>query len=77
MANTSFSLNIEFREDANHLPEIILTLRSHRQGAQTLYEIESWLTQVAQVDVQRFALIHQELQQDLAEPQFGPGQRTK
>jgi len=55
-------LNIEFRGDANHLPETILTLRSHRQGGQTIYEIESWLTQA---DVQRFALIRQELQKDL------------
>ena len=57
------ALNIEFRGDAHHLPETILTLRSHRQGEQTLYEIESWLTQA---DVQRFALIRQELQQELA-----------
>ena len=56
-------LNIEFRGDAHHLPETVLTLRSHRQGGQTFYEIESWLTQA---DVQRFALIRQELQQDLA-----------
>ena len=56
-------LNIEFKGDAHHLPETILTLRSHRQGEQTLYEIESWLTQA---DVQRFALIRQELQQELA-----------
>lgn len=55
-------LNIEFRGDAHHLPETVLTLRSHRQGGQTFYKIESWLTQV---DVQRFALIRQELQQDL------------
>ncbi len=54
-------LNIEFRGDAYHLPETILTLRSHRQGGQTFYEIESWLTQA---DVQRFALIRQELQRD-------------
>ena len=55
-------LNIEFKGDAHHLPETILTLRSHRQGRQTFYEIESWLTQA---DVQRFALIRQELQRDL------------
>ena len=59
-------LNIEFRGDAHYLPETILTLRSHRQSEQTLYEIESWLTQA---DVQRFALIRQELQQDLAKNQ--------
>lgn len=56
-------LNIEFRGDAQHLPETILTLRTHRQGGQTFYEIESWLTQA---DVQRFALIRQELQRDLS-----------
>jgi len=67
-------LNIEFRGDAHHLPETILTLRTHLRGGQTFYEIDTWLTQV---DVQRFALIRQELQQDLAEPQFGPGQRAK
>ncbi|MGF1567278.1 MAG: hypothetical protein ACFCVD_04280 [Nodosilinea sp.] len=56
-------LNIEFRGDAHHLPETILTLRTHRQDGQTFYEIESWLTQA---DVQRFALIRQELQRDLS-----------
>jgi hypothetical protein len=54
-------LNIEFKGDVHHLPETILTLRSHRQGEQTFYEIESWLTQA---DVQRFALIREELQRD-------------
>ena len=67
-------LNIEFRGDAHHLPETILTLRTQRQGGQTFYEIDAWLTQA---DVQRFALIRQELQQDLAKPQFGLRQRTK
>lgn len=57
-------LNIEFRGDANHLPETILTLRTHRQGGQTFYEIDAWLTQV---DVHRFALIRQELQKDLGD----------
>lgn len=56
-------LNIEFKGDAHHLPETILTLRSQRQGGQTFYEIESWLTQA---DLQRFALIRQELQRDLS-----------
>jgi hypothetical protein len=55
------NLNIEFRGDAHHLPETILALRTYRQGGQTSYEIESWLTQA---DVQRFALIRQELQRD-------------
>ncbi|NER80262.1 MAG: hypothetical protein F6K42_11915 [Leptolyngbya sp. SIO1D8] len=55
-------LNIEFRGDANHLPETILNLRTHRQGGQTFYQIDAWLTQG---DVQRFALIRQELQRDL------------
>ena len=54
-------LNIEFRGDANHLPETILNLRTHQQGGQTLYQIDSWLTQA---DVRRFALIRQELQRD-------------
>ena len=60
-------LNIEFRGDAYHLPETILTLRSHRQDGQTFYEIESWLTQA---DLQRFALIRQELQKDLGNNQM-------
>ncbi len=55
--------NIEFRGDADHLPETILTLRTHKQDGQTFYEIESWLTQA---DLQRFALIRQELQRDLS-----------
>ena len=54
-------LNIEFRGDAHHLPETILTLRTQRDNEQTFYEIESWLTQE---DVQRFTLIRQELKQD-------------
>ena len=54
-------LNIEFRGDAHHLPETILTLRSHRQGGQTFYEIESWLTQA---DVRRFTLIRWEIAKD-------------
>ncbi|MBE9136456.1 hypothetical protein IQ254_04450 [Nodosilinea sp. LEGE 07088] len=66
-------LNIEFKGDAHHRPETILTLRTQRDNEQTFYEIESWLTQA---DVQRFVLIRRELQQDLAEPQFEPGQRT-
>ncbi len=45
-------LNIEFRGDAHHLPETILTLRTQRENGQMFYEIESWLTQA---DVQRFA----------------------
>lgn len=58
-------LNIEFRGDAHHLPETILTLRTQRQEGQTVYEIDAWLTQA---DVQRFALIRQELRQDLQSP---------
>ena len=60
-------LNIEFRGDAHHLPETILTLRTQRQGGQTFYEIESWLTQA---DLQRFALIREELQKDLGNNQM-------
>ncbi len=55
-------LNIEFRGDAHHLPETILTLRTQQVNNRTLYEIESWLSQE---DVQRFALIRQELRKDL------------
>ena len=65
-------LNIEFRGDANHLPETILTLRTHRQGGQTFYEIDAWLTQA---DVQRFALIRQELQRDLSSVSSGKSHR--
>jgi hypothetical protein len=56
------NLNIEFKGDAHHLPETILTLRTQQVNGRTLYEIESWLTQE---DVQRFALIRQEFQRDL------------
>ena len=55
------NLNVEFKGDATHLPETILTLRSQQQNGQTYYQIESWLTQE---DVQRFARIRQELTQD-------------
>ena len=54
-------LNIEFKGDAYHLPEIILTLRTKHENGRTFYAIESWLTQA---DIQRFALIRQELQRD-------------
>ncbi|MBE9156416.1 hypothetical protein IQ265_06180 [Nodosilinea sp. LEGE 06152] len=60
-------LNIEFRGDAHHLPETILALRTQRDNGQMLYEIESWLIQA---DVQRFALIRQELQKDLEDSQM-------
>ena len=63
-------LNIEFKGDANHLPETILTLRTHRQGGQTFYEIESWLTQK---DIQRFALIRQEIQREISWGRVGSG----
>jgi hypothetical protein len=64
------NLNIEFKGDANHLPETILTLRTQQQNGQTLYQIESWLTQE---DVERFALIRQEIAKDLqrAKDSFG------
>ncbi|MBE9135658.1 hypothetical protein IQ254_00290 [Nodosilinea sp. LEGE 07088] len=64
-------LNIEFRGDGHHLPETILTLRTNRQGGQTFYEIDAWLTQA---DVQRFALIRQELQKDLGNSQISSRQ---
>jgi hypothetical protein len=38
------NLNIEFKGDAHHLPETILTLRTQQVNGRTLYEIESWLT---------------------------------
>ncbi|MFQ4140540.1 hypothetical protein PGN35_029915 [Nodosilinea sp. PGN35] len=65
-------LNIEFRGDAHHLPETILTLRSHQQGGQTFYKIDAWLTQA---DVQRFALIRQELYKDMGNSQM-PSRQT-
>jgi hypothetical protein len=52
----------EFKGDAHHLPETILTLRTPQVHGRTPSEIESWLTQE---DVQRFALIRQEFQRDL------------
>jgi hypothetical protein len=55
-------LNIEFKGDATHLPETILTLRTQQQNGQTLYQIECWLTQE---DVQRFARIRRELTKEL------------
>ena len=58
------NLNIEFKGDHDHLPETILTLRTQQQNGQTFYQIESWVTQE---DVQRFALIRQEMQRDLAQ----------
>ena len=66
------NLNIEFRGDAHHLPETILTLRTQRDKGRTFYEIESWLTQA---DLQRFALIREELQKDLGNKQM-PLRRT-
>jgi hypothetical protein len=64
-------LNIEFRGDANHLPETILTLRTQHENRQTFYEIESWLTQE---DVQRFSIIRQELHKDFQRLQTPAGQ---
>ena len=66
IAESGQNLNIEFKGDAHHLPETILTLRTQRENGQTFYEIESWLTAA---DVQRFALIRRELQKDLADNQ--------
>ncbi len=67
-------LNIEFRGDAHHLPETILTLRTQRNNGQTLYEIESWLTQA---DVQRFAIIRQELHKELGDRQMSSRQTNE
>jgi len=67
-------LNIEFRGDAHHLPETILTLRTQRDNGQTLYEIESWLTQA---DVQRFAIIRQELHKELGDCQMSSRQTNE
>ena len=55
-------LNIEFKGDATHLPETILTLRTHQKNGQRLYQVEAWLTQE---DIQRFGLIRQKMEQDL------------
>ncbi|MEM9904155.1 MAG: hypothetical protein AAF921_03935 [Cyanobacteria bacterium P01_D01_bin.44] len=63
-------LNIEFRGDARHLPETILTLRTQRQHGQTFYQVEAWLTRE---DVQRFGLIRQEIAKDLQRGGAGPG----
>ena len=54
-------LNIEFKGDATHLPETILTLRTQQQNGQRFYQVEVWLTRE---DVQRFGLIRQEIMQD-------------
>lgn len=54
-------LNIEFKGDATHLPETILTLRTQQQYGQSLYQVETWLTRE---DVQRFSLIRQEIVKD-------------
>jgi hypothetical protein len=51
------NLNIEFKGDAHHLPETILTLRTQQVNGRTLYEIESWQKDMTQEDVQRFALM--------------------
>ena len=56
------NLNIEFKGDATHLPETILTLRTQQQNGQSFYQVDTWLTRE---DVQRFALIRQEIMQDL------------
>ena len=54
-------LNIEFKGDATHLPETILTLRTQQQYGQSFYQVEAWLTRE---DVQRFRLIRQEIVKD-------------
>ena len=56
------NLNIEFRGDATHLPETILTLRTQQQNGQNFYQMETWLTKE---DVQRFGLLRQKMEQDL------------
>lgn len=65
------NLNIEFRGDANCLPETILTLWTQHENGRTLYEIESWLTRE---DIQRFSLIRQELHKDSQQPQTSANQ---
>ena len=56
-----WNLNIEFKGDATHLPETILTLRTQKKHGKTLYNVDTWLTWE---DVQRFALIRQEFSRD-------------
>ena len=67
------NLNIEFKGDAHHLPETILTLRTQQVNGRTLYEIEAWLTQE---DVQRFALIRQEFQKDMDQEKLASRPRS-
>ena len=55
------NLNIEFKGDATHLPETILTLRTQQQHGQSFYQVESWLTHE---DLQRFKAIRQEIAND-------------
>lgn len=64
------NLNIEFKGDATHLPETILTLRTQQQNGQRFYQLEAWLTRE---DVQRFGLIRQEIAKDLQWGGAGPG----
>ena len=62
------NLNIEFKGNATHLPETILTLRTQQQNGQRFYQVEAWLTQE---DVQRFGLIRQEITQDFQWDEVG------
>jgi len=56
------NLNIEFKGDATHLPETILTLRTQQQNGQSFYQVETWLTGE---DITRFSMIRQEILKDL------------
>ncbi|ESA32871.1 hypothetical protein N836_24090 [Leptolyngbya sp. Heron Island J] len=62
------NLNIEFKGDATHLPETILTLRTQQQNGQSFYQLEAWLTRE---DLQRFGLIRQEIAKDIQQSGAG------
>ena len=70
------NLNIEFKGDATHLPETILTLRTQQQNGQSFYQVDAWLTQE---DVKRFRFIRQEITQDFQWLEAGAnrGQRSE
>ena len=63
------NLNIEFKGDATHLPETILTLRTQQQNGQKFYHVEAWLTQE---DVKRFRFLRQEIAKAWQQSETGP-----
>jgi len=74
IAESGQNLNIEFKGDAHHLPETILTLRTQQVNGQILYEIESWLTQE---DIQRFKLIRREFEKECLAFKVNRGQNLR